>query len=167
MTFPTTTRRRFSLMSLGLVMAVLAGCSSLIGPDVKPPEVTVESAGLTRPGIVTQEVTLGLDLQNREHRDLAVDSISFDVDVNGQRMGSGVLLKSFVLPADGSVRIDVPVKVATSDLLTAMGRLGSEKTIAYTLDGQLRLAGGDKGEVPFTEKGELALPLGLPLRAGS
>lgn len=145
---------------------LLAGCASVVGPAVAPPKVTVEAVGLTRSGIVSQEVTLGLGLQNRADRELDVDSVSLNLGVNGKRMGSGVLLKPFVLPADGSARIDVPVTISTGDLLDAMGRLGNNKKIAYTLEGQLHLA-ANEGVVAFTDEGEVALPFPLPSVPGS
>jgi LEA14-like dessication related protein len=150
-----------------LALTLLAGCSSIAGPAVKPPEVTIEGVGLARPGIMSQDLTLSLSVKNRMPRELAVDSISVDLDVNGQRLGSGLLLKAFTLPADASVGIDVPVRIRTTDLLDALGRLGSEKKLSYTLDGRLRLAGADEGVVAFGDGGELAMPRQLPARLGT
>jgi LEA14-like dessication related protein len=160
-------RRRSPRLRRWLALTLLAGCSSIAGPAIKPPEVTIEGVGLTRPGVISQDLTLSLSVQNRMPRELAVDSISVDLDVNGQRLGSGLLLKTFTLPADAAVSIDVPVRIRTADLLDALGRLGGEKKLSYTLDGRLRLAGTDDGVVAFGDEGELAMPRALPSRVGT
>ena len=167
---PTSTGRlrRFSARLVwGLALLLTAGCASLLGPDVRPPEVVIEGVSLARPGVVSQELVLSLRLQNRMARDLSVDSVSVDLDVNGQRLGSGLLLQAVSLPAESDVTIDVPVKVRTADLLDALVRLGDANKLSYTLDGRLRLGGADKGVVAFGDTGELAVPKALSSRLGT
>ncbi len=164
----TVRPRRCAARLIGcLVLALTAGCSSLSGSGVKPPDVAIEGVSLTRPGIVSQDLTLSLRVDNRMARDIAIDSVSVDLDVNGQRLGSGMLLQAFTLPAAGALTIDVPVKVRTADLLDALVRMGNDSKLSYTLDGRLRLAGADEGSVAFGDKGELAVPRSLPSRLGT
>ena len=164
-----TTRWRRSSAGLirCLALLLLAGCSSLAGTAVKPPDVTIEGVGLTRPGIVAQDLTLSLSLRNRMDRDIVVDSVSVDLAVNGQRLGSGLLLEAFTLPAAAALSVDVPIRIRTADLLDALVRLGDEKKFSYTLDGRLRLSGADAGVVAFGDDGELAMPRALPSRLGA
>ena len=116
---------------------------------------------------MSQDLTLTLGVENRVARDLTVDSVSVDLDVNGKRLGSGLLLQPFVLPAKRAIRIDVPVTIRTADLFDALGRLGGDKKLAYALDGRLRLSGVDEGDVAFGDTGEVAIPFALPSRVGS
>ncbi len=168
MPIPTTRwRRGAGLVIRWLVLVQLAGCASLASNVVRPPSVTIEGVGLSRPGIMSQDLTLSLSVQNRMARELAVDSVSVDLVVNGQRLGSGLLLKAFTLPADAAVSIDVPVRIRTADLLAALGGLGDARKLSYTLDGRLRLAGADEGVVPFGDDGELTIPHALPSRLGT
>lgn len=154
-------------LTLALVLMLAGGCS-LFGPAMPPPSVSIDGVNVSRAGLFSQELMLTLRFRNRMARDLAIDSIRFDLDVNGDRLGSGLLLKSLTLPAEGELSVDVPVKVSTADLVDTVVRLGQAGRLEYGLDGSLLLGGADAGRsLDFDDGGALSLPDQLPAGLGA
>jgi LEA14-like dessication related protein len=142
-----------------LTLLPAAGCAGVIGPSLTPPAVSIDDVGLSRPGLASQDLMLTLAFRNRMARDLTIESVSFDLEVNGDLVGNGLLLKDLVLPGAGAVSVDVPVKIRTADLIDALVRLGQTQELSYSLDGRLALGGKDAGRtLCFEDDGALALP---------
>lgn len=158
-----TGRPRGAAAACLLLLGLLTGCAGLFGPSIAAPTVGITGVDVSRPGLFSQELMLTLTFRNRMARDLQIEAVSFELAVNGDRLGSGLLLKPLTLPAEGAISVDVPVKVRTADLVDALVRLAQVPQMAYALDGRLTLGGDDAGRtLGFEDEGALSLPDSMP-----
>lgn len=148
--------------------ALLTGCASV--PGIEPPRVAV--VGVERlPGEGMElRLALRLRVQNVSAVALRFDGLALDLDVNGQRLASGVLAESGTVPRYGEALLTVPVSIsataAARQLLMLMqgpAEGASARELPYALRG--RLSGGPLpgmhwigSGISFTAQGSLKLP---------
>ncbi len=152
----------FCLVATVCLTVALGGCQSAFGPGYAKPMVAVEGFDLSRPGLFTQEIMVHLRVENQMQREVAIESVDLELEVNGTHLGSGTLLKTIPLAGDGAVTASVPIRVKTQDILTAFFAMAAEPQLAYEVSGHVRLAApaeGTRGEViSFDDDGKLTLP---------
>jgi len=141
-----------------LVVAALSGCASPLTSDFERPEVRLAGIGLGRPGLFEQELILSLRIENPNDYEIAVDRVSFDLEVNGEHFAGGRSTQNFALPALGEATVPVSVDVPTKDFLERVMRLGAEGRFDYRLTGEAELDSWFLSRVPFEREGSLALP---------
>ncbi|MEN9419461.1 MAG: hypothetical protein RI988_3081 [Pseudomonadota bacterium] len=172
----TRAARRAALHAAGRVAlgvtsaaaALLAGCASV--PGIEPPRVSV--VGVERlPGEGMElRLALRLRVQNLSSVSLRFDGLALELDVNGQRLATGVLAEEGTVPRYGEVLLTVPVSIsataAARQLLVLMQGPAdgpSARELPYALRG--RLSGGPLpgmswvgSGMSFTAQGSLKLP---------
>jgi LEA14-like dessication related protein len=141
-----------------LVVIALSGCASPLTSDFERPEVRLAGVGLGRPGLFEQELILSLRIENPNDYEIAVERVSFDLEVNGEHFGSGRSTQNFELPALGEATVPVSVDVPTKDFLDRAMRLGAEGRFDYRLTGEAELDHWFLNRLPFDREGSLALP---------
>jgi LEA14-like dessication related protein len=141
-----------------LVLVALSGCVGPLSSDFERPEVRLAGVGLGQPGLFEQELILSLRLENPNDYDIAVEQLSFDLEVNGEHFTDGRTTQNFTLPALGEATVPVSVDVPTKDFLERAMRLGSEGRFDYRLTGEAELDHVLAQTVPFEWQGRLELP---------
>jgi LEA14-like dessication related protein len=141
-----------------LVVIALSGCASPLTSDFERPEVRLAAVGLGRPGLFEQELILSLRIENPNDHEIAVERVSFDLEVNGEHFGNGRSTQNFELPALGEATVPVSVDVPTKDFLERVMRLGAEGRFDYRLTGEAELDHWFLNRLPFDREGSLALP---------
>jgi hypothetical protein len=138
------------------VATLLAGCASL-GIGGEPIEVNL--VGLTPLPSTAFEHRLRVDLRlrNPNPRAYEIDGLRFQLDVNGQRLASGVADVEATLPRLGEVVIPVTTTTTLLDLvnqIAALGRMSEtqQRTFDYELRGRVFLA-RSWGGVDFERRG--------------
>jgi len=150
---------RASGLSLWLLAGLLlAACGSLLTADVEPPEVTLAGLGFGEPGLFEQQLRVDLRLRNPNNFELALDRVSFKLEVNDKPFARGRALEGLDLPALGETVVPVTVTVPTNDLVERIIELGSERRLGYRLTGEAELASLFAGRIPFHHEGKLVLP---------
>lgn len=145
-----------------LCLLLTAGCQSSFGPSFTPPEVSVEGFDLSRAGLFSQVLTITLLVENRMTQAMTIEAVDLDLEVNGNRLGSGTTLKSIPLDAERTVVVNVPVKVKTQDILDVVLAMASRPSLDYEISGHVRVRGGEDGgseTVRFNDDGAFDLPL--------
>lgn len=149
-------RRAFLLAAVALA---LAGCAGLpIG--LEAPKVSLADITLTGGGLVEQRFRLTLRMHNPNDRDIAIEGLTFAVELNGAEFAQGASNRPVVLGRLSDTLVEVEGVSNLSILLKQARRFkpGAEgrETLPYQLHG--KLVGGPFGDVPFDRKGEIALP---------
>ncbi|MGH6945200.1 MAG: LEA type 2 family protein [Geminicoccaceae bacterium] len=136
---------------------LLAACAVLTS-DFEKPEISLAGLGFGKPGLREQELRLDLRVKNPNDFDIGVDSVDFDLEVNGMEFASGGSDEHFELPALGETVVPVTVDMPTDDFLDRVKELGTERRLDYKLSGSAKLDSMFLGAVPFEKEGKLALP---------
>ena len=150
-----------------LLAMVASGCQSPLGPGFTEPTVAVDGFDLRRPGLFTQEISVAVSIHNEMARDLVIQAVDLELELNGRRLGSGTVLRPITLAAGGTAKASVPLKVKTQDIISAILMMTRDPSLAYAVSGHIRLTNAAAGigdadgieVVPFSEDGELDLPV--------
>lgn len=149
------------LIVIAMALVLLGGCAGL-GPRLEPPALTVVGAEFLRGDLFEQRLKLRMQVDNPNDREIAVRSISYTIELEGEELGRGISGSSFVVPAKSQAEFDMLV---TANLAGTLLRLversrssgNTPKEIRYRLRGEVRLAKGVVRQVPFDQQGSLKL----------
>ena len=61
-----------------------------MGPSIEPPSITISSIRLEDQTVLEQHFMAALRIQNPNPVDLAIEGVSYDLEVNGQPFAKGV-----------------------------------------------------------------------------
>ncbi|MGI3778958.1 MAG: LEA type 2 family protein [Janthinobacterium lividum] len=129
---------------------VLAGCAA-----VRPPQVDVLQARLSGGGLLDQQLQVQLCVSNPNPRELAFSRVSFEVDVGGRRLASGVNESPVTLPPMGAVALPFAVATTTRNLGTQLGSVFESGTIPYTVSGRIVLRDFGLVGIPYSVSGRV------------
>lgn len=144
-------------LSTILIVILAAGCASLSG--LEPPEVRV--TGLRslpdHTSALEQRFAVELNVLNPNDREIAVDGVDFELQLNDRRLARGVSSNGFVLPALGEAKTTVVVATSLTDVLQQVLELSRERPdrLDYRIRGKLHLASGFIRTIPFDRSGTL------------
>jgi LEA14-like dessication related protein len=111
------------LLLLGcLLLAPLSGCVHMAGalglipekPEIELADLKIESASFAK-----VEVTVVLNVTNRDHRVLRIDDLSFDLFFSENKLGSGAIREKLSVAANSSGQALVPLVLETKELVGA------------------------------------------------
>ncbi len=148
-----------------LLSCALGGCAA-----VRPPQVDVLQARLSSVGLLDQQLQVQLCISNPNARELAFSRVTFDVDVGGERLASGVNDSPVTLPPMQSVSLPFSVATTTRNLGTQLGSIFATGTIPYTVSGRVVLRDFSLIGIPYSVAGRVTpadLVGGLASVAGS
>lgn len=147
--------RRRTLLSAAVAGLLAAACASVpIG--LEAPQVSLSDVSLQGGGLFEQRIGLVLRVVNPNRRALAIDGMSFDVELNGKKFAHGVSDRAVTIPGLGEALIDVTAVTSLGDVLRQLGAFGEHRGVAYRLSGKVLMSGF--GSLPFERKGEVSLP---------
>ncbi len=140
------------LLALVIPCLWLAGCASLQPLD--PPDVYLTSLEPLQSEGLEPRFRVGLRFQNPNTRDIDVEGINFELDVNGRRLATGVSDEAFQLPKLGEARTTVTVTTSLVDIARQVFALTSAQGVDYRLTGKVHI-GGFLTSIPFERSGTL------------
>ncbi|NJO67706.1 MAG: LEA type 2 family protein [Rhodospirillales bacterium] len=153
------------------MIAALSACSTPFGSSFEPPEVSVGSIEMIRPGLFSQQLSVAVLVQNNMPYPLTIETVDLELDVNGNRLGAGAALRSIEVAANSQVTAPVAVTVKTQDIFDLITEMSRRPRLGYEITGHVRVTGGDGTEswdevVPFEDEEDLelqipAVPFGL------
>ena len=133
-----------------VVSCGLGGCAA-----VQPPRVDVLQAKLTSVGLLDQQLQVQLCISNPNTRQLAFSLVTFNVDVGGERLASGVNDSLVTLPPLQSVALPFSVATTTRNLGTQLGSIFSTGSIPYTVSGRVVLRDFSLVGIPYSVAGRV------------
>ena len=130
----------------------LAGCATLGGGE--PIEVQLVSLTPLPSTAFEHRLRVDLRLRNPNNRAYEIEGLRFLLDVNGQRLASGLSSERATLPRLGEVVVPVTTTTSLLDLVNQIVVLGSQEQphFEYDLHGKVFLA-GSWGSIPFQRTG--------------
>ncbi|MFT4173904.1 MAG: LEA type 2 family protein [Rhodocyclaceae bacterium] len=153
--------RRGAAPALALL---LAACASLYG--LKSPEVSLSDIHIKGGNLLEQRFTLSLRVLNPNDKDLAVDGLTFELEIAGQRFARGATGQAVTLARLSDTVVDVD---GTAQLISLLQKLPSlvdgDGKVPYRIKGEV--VSRDYGRIPFDRKGETELPWSVPAAGGS
>jgi LEA14-like dessication related protein len=143
-------------VAITLLLAI-AGCQTLMQPEPLHASVvgidSLPSAGLEL------RFAVRLRLQNPNDIGVNFDGVSFDLELDGERLASGVSDQKGTLPRHGETLLTLPVSVSTIAAVREALRLGDAPRrggLPYVVTGNVTT--GMFGSISFTKSGTLKLP---------
>ena len=142
-------------LALTFVIVMLAACSTL-NPYREPLRVNLVAIQPLDMTLLEQRYALRVRIQNPNESELAVNGVSFDLELNGQDFAHGVSADPFLVPGFGEQVVTVNVVSTLFAVVRQVQELqaGQLTSLQYRLSGRLSLAKG-LARVPFERTGEL------------
>lgn len=123
-----------------LAATVLASCAALGKGTFKEPVVNVKEFTVTGLGLTGGSVDLVLSVYNPNGYKLDALSMTYRVDVDSTQLGDGVLDGRFVVPANDSSDVRLPIRFTYAGLGAAGRSLLTAGTINYRVRGDFTVA---------------------------
>ncbi len=145
-----------------LLLTLLAGCASMM-PQEDRVRVTLVDIQPLEATLMEQRYLVRLRLQNRARDPLAVDGLSFDLDLNGHAFASGVSNRAVSAPGFGEALLEVKVSSTLFGVIRQIQTLQNQepKPFAYRISGRLSSPDSLFG-LTFDERGEIDLNAPAP-----
>ena len=151
-------RRLAGLAAAMLGLTALGGCAGLrLG--MQKPEVTVANIRLLDGNLLEQRFLLTLRVMNPNTSEIAIEGLTFKVDLNGQPFAKGVGNQPVVVPRLGEALVEVTATTGLGGLLRQLKAFKGREKVDYRISG--RLVTGNFGGIDFDQTGEVELPKGL------
>jgi LEA14-like dessication related protein len=142
-----------AMLVAGLVVAA-SGCASM-GAGREPIEVQLVSLTPLPSTAFEHRLRVNLRLRNPNNRAYEIDGLRFLLDVNGERLASGLSSERATLPRLGEVVVPVTTTTSLLDVVNQIVAFGNQQQphFDYELHGKVFLAGAWGGGIPFSRKG--------------
>jgi LEA14-like dessication related protein len=147
-------QRIFMMVRTFIPVFLLAGCAHLLGPADSP---RVNIAGLTPKDmkLFEQIFVMELRVMNPGDKELVINGLAFNVEVNGQAFARGVSNESFRVGPFASHVVQVEAVTTLGSLLRQIvqAQKGEFSGFTYHLKGYFN-SGPSASRIPFDETGE-------------
>jgi LEA14-like dessication related protein len=148
-------KQRFFMMIRMLVpVFLLAGCAHLWGtPDT--PRVNIASLTPKEMKLFEQVFFMDLRVMNPGDKELVINGLAFNLEVNGQAFARGVSNESFTVGPFATHVVQVEAITSLASLLGQIVRAQKEEFSGFTyrLKGYFH-SGSSGSRIPFDEQGE-------------
>ena len=136
-------------------VSLLAGCAGMQF-GLASPDVSVVNIRLLDGNLLEQRFLLTLRVINPNNVDIAVEGLTFTVDLNDQPFAKGVSNQATVIPRLGDGTIDVTATTGLASFLRQFRDLRKiQDRVEYRLKG--RLVTGRFGGINFDRTGQVSL----------
>lgn len=136
------------------LVVVIAACSAL-APTPIPPRISVAAVEIKSFGLLEQRFDVALRVANPNGFELTVEALEFDLDVNGQRLASGLSPLPTRLGASSETAMRIEVVARSDDLIRQMRTLSRqllEQGLPYRIRGRVKTDRSSRW-LPFEHSG--------------
>jgi len=149
--------RRPVLFGAWAALLALAACS-LVTPRFIKPDVSVANIEFAGGTLLQQNFLVKLNIQNPNDRAIPVTGLHVELNVDGDRVASGVSSRPFVVPAHGDTQFDLTVTANAALALLKFGqRKGASQAIDYDLTGTASIDLPFLHDLPFRQHGSFSI----------
>ena len=147
-----------------LAAVLIAACASQT--KLEAPNLNVINIEMLESTLFNQRMKVHVRVQNPNDRELPIKGVSATLELQGEKIATGVSAAPFTVPAFGESEFDLMVDASVAGALIRM--LGKGKadqamqSLDYRLSGKVSLASGFVRSIPFDEKGSLKLQESMP-----
>ncbi|MEE9209329.1 MAG: LEA type 2 family protein [Kiloniellales bacterium] len=143
-----------ALMGLAALLA-LAACTRL--GEVEPPQVHLADIRLLPGGLLEQRFQVDLRFGNPNDFDLALDGLTFELELNDMAFARGLSDQAVTVPRLGETRLRVVASTTLIDVVQQMLVLGERSDLSYRIAGVVYLRGAGARKLPYETAGRLRL----------
>lgn len=154
--------RRSILIALFAAFA-LSGCVAVVDPQ--PPQVSLVHIRILGGGLLNPRFEVALRLRNPNDFDLPLQSVEFNLDVNGARFAVGNSTKAVTVPKKGDAVLPVMVRGNLLGLASQFMTGRQPADIKYKLEGVANFRSVFTVPINFSREG--VVPLGKPVGKSS
>jgi LEA14-like dessication related protein len=126
-----------------------------LGKPLEPPRIQIANLEIQRPKSI--ETALGVDLRvfNANEVSIVVKGLDCELEVNEQRLASGISSYEKTIPAYGTELFPITLYASAVDLFKGILRLSQRETLTYRIKGKVLLQAGDLPSyaLPFQSEG--------------
>lgn len=135
-----------------VLMFCAAGCT----PKFERPDLSVTSIEMQGGNLLRQNFLVKFEVQNPNPRALPVSGLHAELNVDGERIASGVSNRSFVVPPMGQMEFDMTI---TANMALALLQLSNRHgdSIDYEVTGAASLDLPFMHNLPFRQTGSFSL----------
>jgi LEA14-like dessication related protein len=134
-----------------LAVLCLSGCSLLV-PKLEKPTLSVVNVQMLKSDLWHQELRVRLRVQNPNDRNLPIEGLTYELDLDGQEFAHGMSGESFVVPSLGEAEFDMSVSANMASLLIKL--LGQQNNqVDYRIKGRISLSSGLLRSINFDDHG--------------
>ncbi len=137
------------------IAAFGAGCSSLT--KLKAPDLKVVGVSFMGGDGHHQQLQLRIHVDNPNDRQIAVQTIDYQLALAGAHVADGSSAEPFTVPPLGQTEFKLNVNADLNMLIKVVGAHLNDPTVEYQATGTLHLAEGMIREIPFKGHGQVAL----------
>ena len=137
-------------------LAALAGCALLVS-RLTPPRLSIVAVHVRRADFWQQSLRVRVRVRNPNDLGLSVKAVDYVLDVDGQRIATGICAQGFTVPAHGTADFDTQVTANMAGALLSVLAQGRSRPVHYRLRGSVELAHGWLRSLPFDERGSFTL----------
>ena len=147
-------KRIFMMIRMFIPMFFLAGCAHLLGTGDNP-RVNIASVTPKDMKLFEQVFIMELRVMNPGDKELVINGLAFNLEVNGQTFARGVSNESFTVAPFASHVVQVEAVTTLASLLrqVVQAQKGEFSGFTYHLKGYFH-SGSSGGRIPFDETGE-------------
>ncbi len=143
------------LLLMMLTASAMSGCSTLVSKlKPEPPIVKLVGIEVVKVEVLQQTFKLTLNLQNPNDFALPIRGLQFSAAINDEDFASGISNKGVNLEPMGEANMEVEVRSGLMQIIKNFSKLGSAKSLDYTLKGKIKVD-GIPVKIPFNESGTL------------
>ena len=145
-----------------LMTAALLAC--VAQPKLEPPNLSIINIEmLETSSLFTQRMKVRVHVQNPNDIELPIRGVSATLEIQGEKLATGVAGDPFTVPAFGEGEFDLMVDASVARVV--IGMLGKGKAdqmmqegLDYRLKGKVSLSSGMIRSLPFDERGTFKPP---------
>lgn len=147
----------YPLRSMLLAVSVLlvVGCAGVSA--LKEPSVALTGIQMLDGTVFEQRLAIKLRIGNPNNVDLALDGLTFTLEVNGEQLAEGYSRDAVVVPRLGHATVRVVATITLLDMVRQALALGEARQLTYRMSGEVYLSGGFGRSVAYEKKGALRL----------
>ena len=139
---------------LFLGLGLQFGCSSLISHLIDTPKIEKKEIKVVALDFSKILLSIELLIFNPNSRDLPLENLKADLEINGQAFLSKTWSELPVLRGNEKTLVKLPLTLEWKQILNVGIKMTQLNSIPYHIKGSVRLKGFD---IPFDEKGEFGL----------
>ena len=134
---------------------LFTGCVAV--DRLKEPSVSLSDLRMLDGTVFEQRMLIILRLGNPNNVDLAIDGLTFNLEVNGEELAEGYSKDAVIIPRLGQAAVRVIATTTLLDMVRQAIALGRTTELTYRMTGDVYLKGGFGRSVSYEKKGSLRL----------
>ena len=155
---PSLQRERFA--SYILMVGIFFAACATAPPGIEAPKISIANIAPKDFALFEQRFDVQLRIANPNEKELGLNGMRFDIDLNEKEFANGMTGETVVIPRFGSQVVNVEVITGISSFLRQiqdLNKTGAGGKITYRIKGTAFVESPGTFKLPFDEKGEVDL----------